>query len=90
MLTLATIVGASVSQLSQGTLVANLGFSEVTFPRPLRIGDTLYSETEVLAVRPSQSRPGQAVVTLVHTGRNQDDDVVARAVRTTLMYREAP
>ncbi|WP_324652687.1 MaoC family dehydratase [Georgenia sp. H159] len=90
MFTLATIVGASVSQLSQGTLVANLGFSEVTFPRPLRIGDTLYSETEVLSVRRSQSRPGQAVVTLVHTGRNQHDDVVARAVRTTLMYRQAP
>ncbi len=90
MFTLATIVGASVSQLTQGTLVANLGFSEVVFPHPLRLGDTLYSETEVLDVRPSRSRPGQAVVTLAHTGRNQDGDVVARAVRTTLMHREAP
>lgn len=90
MFTLATIVGASVSQLTQGTLVANLGFGEVVFPHPLRLGDTLYSETEVLDVRPSRSRPGQAVVTLAHTGRNQHGEVVARAVRTTLMHREAP
>lgn len=90
MFTLATIVGASVAQLTQGTLVANLGFSEVTFPHPLYIGDTLYSETEVTAVRASQSRPGRAVVSLVHTGRNQHGEVVARAVRTTLMYQEAP
>ena len=90
MFTLATIVGASVAQLTQGTLVANLGFSEVTFPHPLYIGDTLYSETEVTAVRDSKSRPGQAVVSLVHTGRNQHGQVVARAPRTTLMYQEAP
>lgn len=86
MFTLATIVGASVAQLSQGTLVANLGFSEITFPHPLHLGDTLRSETEVTAVRPSASRPGQAVVSLIHTGRNQHGDVVARAVRATLMH----
>lgn len=86
MFTLATVVGASVAQLTQGTLVANLGFGEVTFPAPLLLGDTLYSETEVTAVRPSRSRPGQAVVSLVHTGRNQHGEVVVRAVRTTLMH----
>lgn len=86
MFTLATVVGASVAQLTQGTLVANLGFREITFPRPLLLGDTLYSETEVTAVRPSTSRPGQSVVSLVHTGRNQHGDVVARAVRSTLMH----
>lgn len=90
MFTLATVVGASVAQLTQGTLVANLGFGEVTFPHPLHLGDTLYSETEVVEVRPSRSRPGQAVVTLAHTGRNQHGDVVARAVRTTLMVQEEP
>lgn len=86
MFTLATVVGASVSQLTQGTLVANLGFREITFPHPLLLGDTLYSETEVTAVRPSRSRPGQSVVSLVHTGRNQHGDVVVRAVRSTLMH----
>ena len=49
MFTLATIVGASVAQLTQGTIVANLGFTEVAFPAPLYHGDTLYSETVVVA-----------------------------------------
>lgn len=90
MYTLATLVGSSVAQLTQGTLVANLGLTDVSFPNPMRHGDTLYCETEVLAVRASNSRPGQAVVTFAHTGRNQHGDVVARAVRTTLMYQQAP
>src|SRR5699024_12138682 len=42
MLTLATVVGASVAQITQGTLVANLGFGEISFPHPLHHGDTLY------------------------------------------------
>jgi len=85
MLTLATIVGASVSQLTLGTIVANLGFSEVTFPAPLKHGDTLYSETTVLSKRLSASRPGQGIVELEHVGRNQRGEVVARAVRSTLV-----
>ena len=88
MFTLATIVGASVAQLTQGTIVANLGFGSVVFPHPLFIGDTLYSETRVLEKRLSASRPGQGIVTLEHTGRNQDDTVVAIAVRTTLVRCE--
>ncbi|WP_010551959.1 MaoC family dehydratase [Brachybacterium paraconglomeratum] len=90
MLTLATVVGASVAQLTQGTLVANLGFSEISFPRPLHHGDTLYSETEILSVRESRSRPGQSVVSLVHTGRDQHGDIVVRAARTTLMHTREP
>lgn len=85
MFTLATIVGASVTQLTLGTIVANLGFSTVEFPAPLRHGDTLYSETTVLAKRLSSSRPGQGIVELEHVGRNQDGVVVARAVRSTLV-----
>jgi itaconyl-CoA hydratase len=85
MWTLSTMVGASVSQLTLGTIVANLGFTEVTFPAPLRVGDTLYSETTVLDKRASKSRPGQGIVTLEHIGRNQDEAVVGRAARTTLV-----
>lgn len=90
MFTLATMVGASVAHLTQGTLVANLALREVTFPHPLFHGDTLYSETEVLGVRDSTSRPGQSVVTLAHTGRNQDGIVVGRAQRTMLLHTCAP
>ena len=64
MMTLAMVVGLSVNQLTQGTMVANLGFSEVKFPAPLRHGDTLRAETVVVDKRLSKSRPGQGVVTL--------------------------
>ena len=85
MFTLATIVGMSTSQLTNGTIVANLGFSEVSFPAPMRHGDTLYGESRVVDKRPSSSRPGQGIVTLEHTGRNHHGEVVARAVRAVLM-----
>ncbi|MEV5071734.1 MaoC family dehydratase [Microbacterium sp. LMI12-1-1.1] len=86
MWTLATMVGASVSQITQGTLVAQLGLTDISFPAPLFHGDTLYTETEVLDKRLSASRPGQGIVTLRHTGRNQRGDVVAVATRTALMW----
>ena len=85
MFTLATIVGSSVAQLTQGTIVANLGFSEVSFPAPVRVGDTLYAETQVIGRRLSSSRPGQGIATFAHTMRNQDGTVVATATRSTLM-----
>lgn len=87
MLTLSTLVGLSVAQLSQGTIVANLGFSEVSFPAPMRHGDTLYAETIVRDKRESRSRPGEGIVTLEHIGRNQRGEIVARVVRATLMQK---
>ncbi|MGC4935638.1 MaoC family dehydratase [Gordonia sp. DT30] len=87
MFTLSTIVGLSVSQLTQGTLVANLGFSDIAFPAPLFAGDTIYAETECTGKRESRSRPGEGVVSLLHIGRNQDGVVVARAARATLVRR---
>lgn len=87
MLTLSTLVGLSVAQLTQGTIVANLGFSEISFPKPMRHGDTLYAETAIKDKRESKSRPGQGIVTLEHTGRNQHGDVVAVAVRKTLVLK---
>jgi acyl dehydratase len=87
MWTLATMVGASVSQITQGTLVAQLGLTDIAFPAPLFHGDTLYTETEILDKRLSASRPGQGIVTMRHTGRNQRDEVVASATRTALMWR---
>ena len=85
MFTLATLVGLSVTQLTQGTIVANLGFTEVRFPAPVRHGDTLNASTRVLDKRLSHSRPGQGIVTLEHTGVNQHDTVVAVAVRNVMM-----
>jgi acyl dehydratase len=85
MFTLSTLVGLSVAQLTQGTIVGNLGFSEVAFPHPLFHGDTLYAETVVTDKRASRSRPGEGIATFTHTGRNQDGVVVATATRKTMM-----
>ncbi|ORB87249.1 dehydratase [Mycobacterium kansasii] len=87
MFTLSTLVGLSVSQLTLGTIVANLGFSDVSFPKPVFHGDTLYAETVCTGKRESKSRPGEGIVTLEHTARNQHGEVVARAVRTTLVQK---
>lgn len=87
MWTLSTVVGLSVGQLTLGTIVANLGFTEVAFPAPMFHGDTLYAETVCRSKRASKSRPGQGIVELEHIGRNQDGTVVCRAVRSTLVQR---
>jgi acyl dehydratase len=83
--TLALVVGISVHETTLGTTVANLGFAEVVFPAPVFHGDTIRVETEVLASRPSRSRPGQGITTLEHRGFNQADVLVCRAVRDALM-----
>ncbi len=85
MMTLATLTGLSVPQLTQGTIVANLGFTDVRFPAPMYAGDTLYAESRLVEKRLSSSRPGQGIVVLEHTGRNQHGTVVAVAVRSVLM-----
>jgi acyl dehydratase len=85
MFTLSTMVGLSVAQLTQGTIVANLGFDSVDFPHPVRHGDTLSAETTILSKRLSSSRPGQGIVVFEHVARIQTGEVVARAVRSTLM-----
>lgn len=88
--TLSTLVGQSVGQLTQGTLVANLGFGAVAFPHPVFVGDTLYGESVVESKRESASRPGQGVVVVAHTARNQHGEVVATASRSMLVWlREA-
>lgn len=86
MWTLSTMVGSSVAQLTQGTLVAQLGLSDIRFPHPLFAGDTLSTESIISDKRLSSSRPGQGICTIVHTGRNQDGTVVATATRTVLVH----
>lgn len=83
--TLSTMIGLSVAHLTQGTLVAQLGLSDISFPHPLFAGDTLTVETVVVSKRLSKSRPGQGIALLAHTGRNQHREVVARATRVALM-----
>jgi itaconyl-CoA hydratase len=85
-LTLAIVTGQSVSDVSQNVL-ANLGWDEVRLPHPVFEGDTLYSQSEVLATRASASRPNVGIVTVRTTGYNQDGVAVISFTRTVMVYR---
>ncbi len=85
-LTLALATGQSVNDLTRNVF-ANLGWEDVRLPAPLFEGDTLYSESEVLAARESRSRPGAGIVTVRTTGRNQDGAVVIAFRRTFLIWK---
>lgn len=87
MMTLSLLVGLSVHELSLGTLVANLGLTDVVFPRPVFHGDTLHAESEVLEARESHSRPNQGLVTVEHRAFNQRGELVASCKRTMLMKK---
>ena len=85
--TLGLIVGISINDTTLGTTVANLGLEDVRFPAPLYVGDTVHVETEVLALRPSRSRPRNGILTLEHRGFNQHDTLIATCKRNVLMLR---
>jgi acyl dehydratase len=85
--TLGLMVGISVNDTTLGTTVANLGWDEVRFPKPVFHGDTLRVETEVLELRDSRSRPQNGIVTFVHRAFNQRDELVASCKRSALMLR---
>jgi len=84
--TLALVTGQSVTDISQNVL-ANLGWDEVRLPHPVFEGDTIYSQSEVLAKRESQSRPNVGIVTVKTTGFNQDGVTVITYRRTVMVYR---
>ena len=83
--TLGLMVGISVGDTTLGTTVANLGWDEVRFPKPLFHGDTIRVESEVLMMRPSKSRPGQGIVEFMHRAYNQHDVLVGHCRRQALM-----
>lgn len=85
--TLGLVVGLSVPDLTEGTIVANLGYEKVTHPNPVFPGDTIYVETEVLEKRPSRSRPDCGIVRLKHTGRKPDGIPVVEVERSVLFFK---
>lgn len=86
-ITLSFMVGISVNETTQGTAVANLGWDEVRFPKPLFCGDTLHIQTEVLELRDSRSRPENGIVIFAHRAYNQHDELVGDCKRSALMMR---
>jgi acyl dehydratase len=83
--TLGLMIGMSVSDLSVGTTIANLGMTEVKFPAPLFEGDTVHATTEILAKRESKSRPGAGIVEFHHRAFNQHAMLVAECRRQAFM-----
>jgi acyl dehydratase len=87
-LTLSFMVGISVNDTTHGTTVANLGWDEVRFPKPLFCGDTIRIQSEVLELRASKSRPHNGIVIFRHRAFNQRDELVAECKRSALMQRK--
>jgi len=86
--TLGLMVGISVGETTLGTTVANLGWDEVRFPKPVFHGDTLKVESEVLELRESKSRPDNGIVVFAHRAMNQRGEIVATCKRSALMLRK--
>lgn len=84
--TLALVTGQSVTDLSQNVM-ANLGWDEVRLPNPVFEGDTIYSRSEVLEKRESNSRPNVGIVRVKTTGFNQDGKTVIEYKRTFMVYK---
>jgi len=85
--TLGLMVGISVGDTTLGTAVANLGWDEVRFPKPLFHGDTIRVETEVIELRESRSRPEAGIVTFLHRAYNQHGELVASCKRSGLQRK---
>ena len=85
--TLGLVVGLTVTELTEGTILANLGYENVVHPNPVFHGDTIYVETEVLDKRPSRSQPDRGIVRLKHTGRKPDGLVVIEVERTVMFLK---
>ncbi len=84
---LGLVVGLSVADLTEGTIVATLGYDRVVSPHPVFHGDTIYAETEVLEKRDSKSRPEAGIVRLKHTGRKADGTIVIELERTAMFLK---
>lgn len=88
--TLALVTGMSVPDTSENA-TANLSWTDIKLPNPVYVGDTLWSETEVISMRESRSRPSVGIVGVRCRGVNQRREVVIEFLRTFMVYkRDAP
>ncbi len=84
---LGLVVGLTVPELTEGTIVATVGYDRVVSPNPVFHGDTIYAETEVLEKRDSKSRPEVGIVRFKHRGRKSDGTIVIELERTAMFLR---
>ena len=86
--TLGLLIGMTVNDTTLNTTLANLGMTDVKFPKPVFHGDTLKVRTTVLGARESKSRPNEGIVNFYHEMTNQNGEVVATCERAALMRRK--
>ncbi|HEV7636912.1 MAG TPA: MaoC family dehydratase, partial [Bradyrhizobium sp.] len=86
--TLGIMIGMTVYDTTLGTTVANLGMTDVRFPKPVFHGDTLRATTRVISLRDSKSRPEAGIVEFEHHALNQNDEIVGSCRRMALMHRK--
>lgn len=80
-----SIVGGMTTRATSAKAIANLGLETVRLRAPVFVGDTLYAESRVVAMRLSESRPGTGIITFESTGRNQEGVIVLTFVRSALI-----
>lgn len=86
--TLGLMIGIAVTDITNGTTIANLGMTETRFPNPLFEGDTVHCTTEVLGKRESRSRPDAGIVEFHHKAFKQDGTLVAECRRNAFINKK--
>lgn len=70
--------------LADGVIGAGV---ELSWPRPTRPGDILHAESTVTEIRPSRSKPDQAIATIETLTMNQNGEVLQRMVSKNVLFR---
>ncbi|MBX3596709.1 MAG: MaoC family dehydratase [Rhizobiaceae bacterium] len=83
--TLAVVAGLGVTDTSENGFA--LGWDSIVLPNPVFDGDTIYSQTEVLELRESKSRPGQGIVKFRTRGINQNGKIVIEYARSVMVWK---
>jgi acyl dehydratase len=85
--TLGLMVGISVNDTTLGTIIANLGMTDVKFGKPVFHGDTIRVSSEVVSKRESRSRPDAGILELHHRAYNQRNELVAECRRQIFVLK---
>jgi acyl dehydratase len=85
--TFGLVVGLTVPDLTEGTIVANLGYDKVVHPNPVFHGDTVYAESEIIEKHESKSRPNAGIVRIKSRGIKPDGTIVVEFERTVMFLK---
>ncbi len=86
--TFGLVVGLTVADLTEGTIIANLGYDKLNHPHPVFHGDTIYAESEIIEKRESKSRPNAGLVKIKCIGRKPDGTIVVEFERTAMFLKK--